>query len=125
MRRLMAGVVSLATFCVFLYPASRTDWLVTRELFHAAEAVGILKSTGRFWGQIAGRNIPLHSNAFHIGVRIVSMALVFGVVLSVCFAAPRVLGLGGRKRKATYCGRCGHVLVNLVAPRCPYCGESL
>ena len=125
MRRITAGLVSLAIFCALLYPASRADWLVTRELFHAAESAGILKSGGRFWGQIAGRNIPMHSTAFHIGVRIVSMAIVFGIVLPVSFEAPSFLGLGGRKRRATYCGRCSHVLANLAEPRCPQCGESL
>jgi hypothetical protein len=125
MRRVVAGLVSLATFCAFLYPASRADWLVTRELFHAAEWAGVLTSSGSFWGQIGGRNIPLHSTAFHIGVRVLSMAIVFGIVLPVCFAAPSALGLGERKRRATYCGRCDQVLANLAEPRCPRCRESL
>ena len=126
MRRVIAGLVSLITFGLFLYPAARADWLVTRELFHAAEATGILRSGGgSYWGQIAGRNIPLHSTAFHIGVRFVSMAVVFSVVLAISFAVPSVLGLAGRNRKATYCGRCGHVLANLVGLRCPHCGEPL
>jgi hypothetical protein len=126
MRRVIAGLVSLITFGLFLYPATRADWLVTRELFHAAEATGIMPSGGgSFWGQIAGRNIPLHSPAFHIGVRFISMAVVFGAVLAISFAVPSAFGLVRRKRGATYCGRCGRVLANLVEPRCPHCGEPL
>ncbi len=125
MRRVIAGLVSFGIFGLLLYPAARADWLVTRELFHAAESVGILKASGSYWGQIAGRNIPLHSTAFHIGVRFISMAVVFGVVLAISFTVPSAFGLVQRKRRATYCGRCGHILVNLVEPRCPHCGEPL
>jgi hypothetical protein len=117
-------LLTIVLFCALLYPAFRADWLLTRELFHAAESAGILTPGTRFWGQIEGRNIPLHSPAFHYAVRVVSVAVVFAIVLAMCFGAPRLFGLC-RGRAETRCGRCGGVLEHLVAPRCPHCGESL
>lgn len=105
MRPLLRSIpLALAAFLLLAWPIYWLDLILMRELFRAAEALGLIGSGGPFWGQIAGRNIPRHSEAMHLLVRFLAalpaytpaLLVAFGLYAFVWRRASHVLRPGGR-----------------------------
>lgn len=101
---LLAIPLALAAFLLLAWPTYWIDLILMRELFRAAEALGLIGPGGPFWGQIAGRNIPRHSEAMHLLVRFLAalpayvpaLLVALGLYAVVWRRASHVLRPGGR-----------------------------
>ncbi len=60
MRRVTWFILALVIFAASAYPCWRLELLCRREIYHGLESAGIITRGTNLWGQILGRNIPLH-----------------------------------------------------------------
>lgn len=62
-------MLTLIIFTAVAYPCWRLELLCRREIYHALESAGIITRGTNLWGQILGRNIPLHPQWMTAAVR--------------------------------------------------------
>jgi hypothetical protein len=80
----------LAAFTVAAFPCYRLELLCQRELYHALESAGIITHGTNLWGQILGRNIPLHPHWMRILVRSIGTVGVLPAMAAALVLTPRL-----------------------------------
>jgi hypothetical protein len=69
MRRVIWFILTIIMFAAAAYPCWRLELLCRREIYHGLESAGIITRGPSLWGQILGRNIPLHPQWMTAAVR--------------------------------------------------------
>jgi hypothetical protein len=112
---------SLVVFCGLLFVSFDLCLIVQREIYRAAEALGIMQAGGPLAGQIKGFNYLRSPEWMHPLSQFLGAAIGYGPALIVALLCFHRLAFGRFNLRATLCGNCGSALHQLREPRCPTC----
>jgi hypothetical protein len=107
----------LQSLCFDLYLIAR------REVFRAAELVGIMDANGDLGGQVMGFNHQRYPQWVYPAGRFTAAVAIYGPVLILSLLTLHRIDRGTLGLRSTLCGKCGSTMKSLTEPRCTSCRE--